>query len=154
MPDVVETLCREYADFLGTPTEGLLRLYSDDVVFRDPVHEVRGKTELMAYFDGVSTNLQACRFEFDDIVREGDRAMLIWQMHYRHARLAGGRDLSLRGNTYLLLDPSGDTVRFHEDFYDLGAMVYEHLPVLGWALRSVKSRLQGPATPAPSPVTA
>jgi len=29
----------------------------------------------------------------------------------------------------------------HHDLFDAGAMLYEHLPVMGWAIHKVKERL-------------
>ncbi|WHI49643.1 hypothetical protein P3339_14310 [Microbulbifer sp. MLAF003] len=34
-----------------------------------------------------------------------------------------------------------DKVFYHEDFYDMGAMVYEQVPLLGSLIRKIKSRL-------------
>jgi hypothetical protein len=31
-----------------------------------------------------------------------------------------------------------------EDFYDMGAMTYEHIPLLGGAIRVVKARMMKP----------
>lgn len=32
-------------------------------------------------------------------------------------------------------------ITHHEDFYDMGAMIYQHVPVLGWAVKKINSRL-------------
>ena len=34
-----------------------------------------------------------------------------------------------------------DKVYYHEDCYDLGALLYEQVPVLGFATRTLKHRL-------------
>ena len=38
-------------------------------------------------------------------------------------------------------DTDGDKVEVHEDFYDMGAMLYEQLPVLGNVTRWLRMRL-------------
>ena len=50
----------------------------------------------------------------------------------------GGEILTIRGITHLKYTKR---IYYHEDCYDLGALVYEHVPVLGGITRSLKSRL-------------
>ena len=47
----------------------LRHLYSDQVVFKDPVHEIRGLVELEDYFTDVCGDLTDCRFQYLDAVR-------------------------------------------------------------------------------------
>lgn len=34
-----------------------------------------------------------------------------------------------------------DRIFYHEDFYDLGAMIYQHVPVLGRIIRFINQRI-------------
>ena len=34
-----------------------------------------------------------------------------------------------------------DRVHFHQDYFDAGALLYEHLPLMGGAIRWLKGRL-------------
>ena len=45
-------------------------------------------------------------------------------MHYAHRKIAKGKALSLAGATQIKFT---HTISYHEDFYDLGAMVYQHI---------------------------
>jgi hypothetical protein len=40
------------------------------------------------------------------------------------------------------VEVQGDKVLYQRDYYDAGEMLYEHLPVLGWAVRGVKKRVR------------
>jgi len=115
----------------------LRELYTDEVVFKDPVHEIRGLVGVEDYFASMITDLTDCRFEYlDEIV--GERSAYIkWVMHYRHPRL-GNRLVSVRGVSHLRF---GDKIEFHEDVYDMGAMLYEQVPVLGNVTRWLRLRL-------------
>jgi hypothetical protein len=42
--------------------------------------------------------------------------------------------------SYLQFDKAGK-VRYHRDYFDLGAMLYEHLPLLGSLVKTIKRRL-------------
>lgn len=115
-------------------------VYGDDVQFRDPVNAVNGLVQLNEYFERTMENLLDCRFEFHHSLEMPDRgeAVLLWTMHYRHKKLAGGKPLELTGNSHLMYT---DKVHYHRDYYDAGAMVYEHLPLIGSVIRGLKKRL-------------
>ena len=41
-----------------------------------------------------------------------------------------------------VVDVQDDQIIRQRDYYDAGEMIYEHLPVLGWAVRGVKRRVR------------
>ncbi|WOX05833.1 nuclear transport factor 2 family protein [Microbulbifer pacificus] len=141
MVPLLQRLEHLYADFLAADPRMIGDVYAQSVIFRDPVHELRGLPAVLGYFSGMAENLRECRFEFDQSLIDGDRISLWWTMHYRHPKLAGGKPLTLRGASLLEIDPGADRVTVHEDIYDLGAMVYEQIPVLGSVVKIVKSKL-------------
>lgn len=114
-------------------------LYSDDVVFRDPLHEIHGLSAMRRYFAALYANVSDLRFDFHgyDLVREGE-GYLRWTLSYRHPRLAGGQLIHVPGCSHLLWH---DRVYQHRDFFDAGNLLYEHLPLLGQVIRWLKRRL-------------
>ena len=115
-------------------------IYSENVQFRDPINTVIGLVQLEEYFGSSMKNLLDCRFEFHHSLEMPDsgEAVLFWTMHYRHKKLAGGKTLELTGSSHLMYS---DKVHYHQDYYDAGAMVYEHLPVVGSIIRRIKKRM-------------
>ena len=134
-------LIERFKDFFRVLHESdlsLLRtIYSENLVFKDPVHEIRGLVELEDYFTSMCMDLSDCRFEYLDELVTDDAAYIKWVMHYKHPRL-GNKLISVRGVSHLKL---GEKIEFHEDFYDMGAMLYEQLPVLGNVTRWLRLRL-------------
>lgn len=115
----------------------LREIYTEQIVFKDPVHEMHGLVELEDYFTSLCGDLSECRFEYlDELVTE-KAAYVKWIMHFRHPRL-GKRLISVRGVSHLKL---GERIEYHEDFYDMGAMLYEQLPLLGNLTRWLRLRL-------------
>lgn len=141
MTAAIERLKSLYSDFLAADPAAIASVYAQDVVFKDPVHEVRGLEAMQKYFAGVSQNLQECRFQFDFAAQQQGKGTLWWTMYFRHPRLGGGKLLELRGASLVEIDEANDRVVSHEDVYDLGGMVYEHVPLLGSVIRGVKRRL-------------
>ncbi|WP_049629995.1 nuclear transport factor 2 family protein [Cellvibrio sp. pealriver] len=115
-------------------------VYSDDIQFRDPLHALNGLSNLTEYLSGMMDDLLECRFEFHHSMELPERgeALLFWTMHYRHKKLAGGKQLELTGNTHLLFK---DKVYYHRDYFDAGSLLYEHLPVMGFAIRQIKKKV-------------
>lgn len=119
----------------------LASIYSTDVVFKDPVHTINGLAALTGYFSKMAQNMNTCRFEFVDEIVTVDQAHITWNMRYSHKKIAGGKEQMLRGMT--LVKFNHDKIVYHEDCYDIGAMVYEHLPLLGKATLLIKKRIAG-----------
>ena len=112
-------------------------LYSEQILFKDPVHEIRGLVELEDYFTSLYADLSDCRFEYLDEMITDQAAYVKWMMHFKHPRL-GNRLISLRGVSHLKIS---DKIDYHEDFYDMGAMLYEQLPLVGNVTRWLRLRL-------------
>lgn len=141
MASLVKRIKHLYSDFLAADAGAIAEVYAENIVFSDPVHRLQGLPNMQAYFAGVARNLKSCRFEFDHTLVDGSTLNLWWTMHYRHPSLGKGAPLSLRGASLLKLDLEQDRVLEHEDIYDLGAMVYEHVPLLGSVLRHIKRQM-------------
>lgn len=131
-------LFKDYFKVLHDSDLSRLRdLYDEEIVFKDPVHEIRGLVELEDYFTSMCSDLSDCRFEYLDELISEDAAYVKWVMHFKHPKL-GNRLISVRGVSHLKI---GDKIEFHEDFYDMGAMLYEQLPLLGNVTRWLRLRL-------------
>ena len=116
----------------------LAEVYAPDVVFIDPVHRVEGLPALTEYFRRMYDGVAEIEFRFEDVISEEERAFLTWEMNLRHRRFKPGETLTLPGATAVRF---GERVHFHRDYFDLGAMIYERIPVLGGAVRAIKARL-------------
>jgi hypothetical protein len=138
MPAVTEPapvqLFEEVFARLGPTTEMPIdELYDPEVEFMDPFHQIRGRNNLAAYFRRLNARAESVTFEFTDRVVEKDRAALSWVMtaHTKRPR----QTIVLSGMSLLRYT---DRIVSHRDYFDVGAMLYERLPVLGRVLRWIK----------------
>ena len=115
-------------------------LYTEDIRFIDPAHEIRGLVRLTEYFEKLYLNIGSITFNFSDQLRQGTEGYVQWQMSLTHPRLKKGKVVVVPGATYLRFVDSGK-VCLHRDYFDLGAMLYEQLPVLGGIISAIKRRL-------------
>lgn len=137
----LEAFCAFLNNLDKTCTDNLYKVYTHDVAFEDPLHRINGLPALEAYFTALYENVTACRFDFHDRQRLGDIAFVTWTMRLSHPRLAQGRVIAVEGCSRLVFaDDDSGRVREHRDYFDAGALLYEHLPLIGPAIRLVKRR--------------
>ncbi|BAP41519.1 nuclear transport factor 2 family protein [Pseudomonas sp. 21LCFQ02] len=139
MSDFLQQFAHGFAALNKDNLDRLGQLYSEDVCFSDPLHNLQGLGQMREYFDQLYANVSELSFDFHgfDEVRPG-AGYLLWTMHYRHPRLEGGKLLQVEGCSHLLWH---DKVYRHRDYFDAGALLYEHLPVLGGVIGWLKRRL-------------
>jgi hypothetical protein len=139
----MSTLIQEIKDFYRVfddySSQQLLELYHAHVIFTDPVHTVHGIADLDSYLRGGLANVNECRFEFHDELIAPGRAALHWTMSLAHPKLNQGRVITVPGVSLLEFDTK---IAVHQDFYDLGAMVYEQVPILRAIVRSIRRKMQ------------
>lgn len=137
--ELVEQFKRFYGDLLQAEWAQLDSIYTSDIQFRDPVHRLEGRDALYRYLDDMCGNVSACRFVYLDQMTSEGSAYIKWNMLFSHPKVAGNRTITVRGITHLMFNEKG--IFFHEDCYDMGAMLYEHLPLLGRMIAWLKGRL-------------
>jgi hypothetical protein len=139
MSDFLRRFARQFAELNKDNLQRLNELYANDVHFTDPLHDVKGIEHLRSYFSELYANVKELRFDFYgfDQIGEGE-GYLRWVMSYRHPRLAGGRLIRVDGCSHVLWR---DKVYRHRDYFDAGALLYEHVPVLGRAIAWLKRRM-------------
>ncbi|SES63778.1 nuclear transport factor 2 family protein [Thalassotalea agarivorans] len=113
-------------------------LYDDNVTFQDPMHLLQGKEALMQYFHRIYTHVSECRFDITQVISSEDNAAIYWQMTYRHSKLNGGQQIIVEGHS--MLSAKDGLIAQHRDYVDLGAMVYQHVPVLGKVIKYINQR--------------
>lgn len=120
--------------------ERISEIYTEDIHFIDPAHEIRGLDNLLDYFKKLYGNVEQIEFDFFDQIADTDSGYVRWVMTFSHSRLNGGAPISVPGATHLKFSTSGKA-RYHHDYFDLGAMLYQHIPILGYMVRSINRRL-------------
>ena len=118
----------------------LPEVYAEQVVFTDPAHRIEGLVALGDYFAALYQRLAYCRFVITSQQQQGSQAWLGWTMTFSHPGLRGGEPVTVEGATRLEFDEAGKVCQ-HRDYFDLGAMLYEQLPLLGPVVRTIKMRL-------------
>ncbi|MCG7586144.1 nuclear transport factor 2 family protein [Photobacterium sp. OFAV2-7] len=111
-------------------------LYHADVTFEDPAHKMVGWPNLHDYFTRLFRTVNECQFEVHDTLSAQNIAYIQWTMTFSHPRIAGGKPRSVRGCSRL--EYKDQRVIYHRDYFDMGEMVYEGVPILGSVIRRIK----------------
>ncbi|MBD1401827.1 nuclear transport factor 2 family protein [Pelobacter sp. M08fum] len=127
-----QRLNRDNLDLLGG-------IYSDDIRFSDPAHSLKGLPALRDYFAELYANVEQIRFDFSAPRISNDQVFVQWVMRLRHPRLNRGGEIEVPGISCLHFAENG-LVDDHRDYFDLGLLLYEQLPLLGPLVRAVKRR--------------
>ena len=127
-----------YRDANELSREAIAEVYAPEVVFVDPIHRIEGIDALQQYLSVMYGNVYSCHFDYQTQIVDADRASIKWEMRFRHKRLAGGKPIEVRGSTFIEFN---ERIVLHEDFFDVGSMLYEHVPVLGAGVRYLKRRI-------------
>ncbi|MBM6550993.1 nuclear transport factor 2 family protein [Marinomonas ostreistagni] len=134
---LIERFKAFYKDVKHPKLDVIGDMYSSDIKFRDPVHQIEGMDELHAYLSNMCDNVESGRFEFLDQLIGPDTAYIKWNMYFRHPKL-GKETHVVRGVSQIQFN---ERIYYHEDIYDMGQMIYEHVPVVGWAVTKLRKRL-------------
>ncbi|MDR6712512.1 hypothetical protein J2W83_002113 [Pseudomonas hunanensis] len=139
MSAYLQQFAERFASLDAASLDTLEKLYSEDVSFRDPLHQIQGLPALQAYFAQLYANAHDIQYAFTgaDEVRPGE-GYLRWTLHFRHPRMARGQPITVQGCSHLQWR---ERVYCHQDYFDAGALLYEHMPIMGSAIRWLKGRL-------------
>lgn len=110
--------------------------YTDDVKFIDPVKTIHGLGNLTKYFEDMYENVTRCHFILGHTVANDEEHSLEWVMQLQHPKISSNREITIDGASFIRFNRG--KICYHRDYYDLGAMVYEHLPVLGAIVKKVR----------------
>lgn len=138
MNKIIEEFCEYYEQLSLDSLSELDRLYSESAVFEDPVDRIQGLDEIRSYFNGMLENVTYCQFDIEEVLDGGNQAFLTWNMKFSHPKLNKGRETIVPGTSHIKFDKA---IYYQRDYYDLGGMIYEKIPVLSFIVRKIKKRM-------------
>lgn len=118
---------------------GLESLYSSDVRFTDPFHDIEGLADLQAYFESMYREVAVCTFAWGPSGSSADGTTLFqeWTMTLRHRTFRPRQTIQLPGCSRLTVRDGRITE--HRDHFDAAALIHDRIPVLGAILRRVRA---------------
>ncbi len=122
-----------YADLANVDIDDLDNVYHEQILFKDPIASHSGIESVKAYF----AHLLDHHFIENASGDSPYDFTVEWTMHLT----LNNQSRSISVNGVSLLTVKDDRVVYHRDYYDMGEMVYEHVPVLKRVIHYIKKRL-------------
>ena len=137
--NIIDNLETFYNQLTVKNIDELSSIYSDNIIFVDPAHQIKGIDNLKNYFLNMYSNIHECHFSFKNIIIKHDICIIEWDMSFKHPKLFKGYSRTVEGASILKM--SDDRIYYHRDYIDLGSMIYEGIPILSWFIRKIKKSL-------------
>lgn len=132
----------EFFHQLNKDTMNLVaEFYAPDATLKDPLGEVHGAAQIRAYYAYQYNNVQEIRWDTEPELVQGDQRVLFWKMHLKSKHLNGGESFTVPGISRFRYDAKGK-VSYHEDSFDVGAFVYERVPILKNVIALLKRQMR------------
>lgn len=117
----------------------LADIYDSSIQFQDPLHKIDGLENLHHYLEKMYANVHYCHFDIhDSFHNDQQQAAVYWTMQLRHPKLKSGQLILVDGHSQLTYQQG--KITHHRDYFDLGSMLYEQLPVIGAGIKYIKQR--------------
>lgn len=115
--------------------------YDPKVTFIDPLGMHPGIDSVKSYYKNLYKNVKEINFKFKNIISSGNSHVLIWTMTLKADGLNGGVPIVVEGNSHIEFNDK-NLVIYHRDYFDMGEFIYEHVPVLSFVIKQIKTRLK------------
>ena len=116
-------------------------VYAADLYFRDPFKEIRGESDFEAYLLRGSTSVAEFSMDWKDVSESDGNYYFRWIMSVKLKRdSAKDPPTRVTGISHVRFGADGKVI-FHQDYFDGAALIYEKVPVMGWAIRAIKRHI-------------
>lgn len=136
LPACIQGFITYFEEIKPESINDLNDIYAESIIFKDPIHEISGLDSLKSYFERLNSNLQSGKFEFSSVDMTEKKCHLQWRMVLQLKKPR--KKIQVRGISVLTYD---EKVILQEDYFDMGELAYEHIPLMGGIIRSIKKKM-------------
>jgi hypothetical protein len=134
-----------FVDFISNLSEENIRakarkVYAPDAYLNDTLKESVGIDQIETYFIETARAAEEITAKVEDVAESGGNYYFRWTMNVRFKKFKKGETVRSIGMSHIRFNSAG-LVILHQDYWDSGGNLFEHLPVVGWLIRRIKSRL-------------
>lgn len=114
-----------YENLQKTSLDQIGSFYNEDVFFKDPFNEIKGRDKLRQIFVHMFENLENPHFVFIDTVENDEEAFLTWDFFLKFNHM----EYKIHGSSHLKYDKE-KIIFYHRDYWDVGEEVLLNVPVV------------------------
>lgn len=116
--------------------------YHPRVEFIDPVHKISGIQEIKKYYTHLYKNVEKIQFKFHQNFQNKENVFLSWTMTLTTKTNLLTNPIVLEGSSHIIFDPKTHLATYHRDYFDMGSLIYEQIPGLGFVIKKIKAQMQ------------
>ncbi|MEJ5274033.1 MAG: nuclear transport factor 2 family protein [Spirochaetota bacterium] len=117
----------------------ILPYYSENIVFKDSIQEIRGFEEFKEMTERLAKRSKNLKMNVKNVVMENNLIFLEWEMTIAFKKYP---DSILYGATRLTLDEEGK-IKEQRDYYDLWGDIFDNIPGFGKLYRKFMKKKFG-----------
>lgn len=117
-------------------------VYAAEAWFNDTIATEVGIDAVEKYLLKTAEGAEKVEAKINDVAVAGADVYVRWTMEIRAKSLAGGQPIVTEGISQLRFDREGRII-LHQDFWNPSKGIYEHLPLIGPAIRFVNGLIAG-----------
>lgn len=140
----VKVFTELYADLSEENVRQRVRqTYAPEAWFNDTLATEVGIEAIEKYLLKTALGSEVIKGTTQDVAVSGADCYVRWTLEFRTKNLAGGKPIVTEGVSQLRFDEQGRII-LHQDFWNPASGVYQHLPLLGPAIRYVNGLIAKP----------
>lgn len=136
-PDSMSAVAGFLNELSPAKLEQLGDVYSPAVEFHDPMNQARGLSALRRVYENLFQQFKGVSVTVEDAHGDDRTGFLLWTMRYQFR----GKERVITGTSHLKFAADG-RVAVQRDHWDASFAVYGEFPVIGWAMRGIKRRVE------------
>jgi len=138
-----KAFCRKFFNELSLKNIDLVeQFYHVDAYFEDPIGHHEGINSIKKYYSSIYGPVTEISFDFHDVIADKAIVSLPWIMKFKSSKLKRGESVKVKGFSLIKFCPDTHKVIYHRDYFDLGEMIYDNIPIFGRITKWIKKRLK------------
>ena len=113
--------------------------YDENVFFKDPFNEFKGRENLMKVFAHMFENLENPHFVILDTIANSDGVFLTWNFYLKFK----GRGHKIHGSSHLKYN-KGNRIVYHRDYWDVGEEILSKIPFIKFLYSYIQKKMALP----------
>lgn len=134
--EIIQRFKQYFYDLSDANLDVIEDLYAEDVLFIDPIREIKGIKNLKKYFSNLNNNLIEGSFTFLSETADKGRSFLMWEANLKLK--VPRKPIKVSGISVIFYE---DRITKQLDFFDAGKLFYENIPILGYFVKLIKVKL-------------
>ena len=118
----------------------LKNAYAESLYFNDTVHTYDNRDQLIEYLLETANRVESINVEIQDVATNNNDYYVRWVMRMRFEVSGDMVESTSIGMSHIRLDDDGK-VCLHQDYWDGVNGLYRHIPVVGYLIRKVQSKM-------------